>query len=136
MKFSTSRTYSTAFKFKKQQHIMRLCEYIIRIICDSIAVQIGCNVFVIIVKFGCTKFWALLTLTKLCYICGIGFRLQIWQLLQTAEVIIFQNANVMRYWVIAVALYSVVLGWQLVYASFHKFVGQKQLSTRTLQISN
>ena len=35
--------------------------------------------------------------------------------------------------VIVVALYSVVLGWQLVYASFHNFVGHKQLEL--LQIS-
>ena len=86
--FSTSSTVPTAFKFKIQQHIMRLCEYVRRK-CNSNAVQIGSNVFVITVKFGCTNIWALI---KLCYICCIGLRLQRRQ--QTAEVIKFHNTNV------------------------------------------
>ena len=46
-------------------------------------VQIWCNIFVITVKFGCTKFWAL---TKLCYISCIGLRLQIRQQMQTIKI--------------------------------------------------
>ena len=77
---------------------MRLCEYIIRRICDSIAVQIGCNVFVITVKFSCTKFWALLTLTKLYVIFVVSvFDYKCRQQMQTAEVIKFHSAIVKRY---------------------------------------
>ena len=43
---------------------MRLCEYVRRI-CDSNAVQIVCNVFVITVKFGCTKIWATVNVNKI-----------------------------------------------------------------------
>ena len=101
------------------------------------AVQMGCNVFFYItVKFGCR--YKILGINKIMlyflYRFTITDKTADAIRLQTAEVIIFQNANVMRY--CSCSVFSCFGLTASIYASFHKFVGQKQLSTRTLQISN